>query len=318
MSGYEQVDVIIKGTTKKVGIVKGINEHADLAVIKVIGVMGLPILSFGNPKEMSLGAEVVALGYPSAESLGNELTVTKGIISSKRTLDDIEYLQIDAAINPGSSGGPLLDLEGQVLGINTFFLDGVESIALSISIDDVSARLEDLKSGARTLLDRPEIEEPPEITTYVHEKNKWTVDYPGNWVVGEFEKDFKGGYYTIETLVITSPEYEPYVELSVYRYVKQAQVISKLDDWNDDIKRSNKDIFEKYRFMSEEKVRRGKTRGILVSATTQSEDGPLFYILQWNVVTQRDNFIIELVADKAAWDLREQELRELVLSFQAT
>ncbi|MFT3822338.1 MAG: trypsin-like peptidase domain-containing protein [Chitinophagaceae bacterium] len=97
---------------------------SDLAVIK-IEAKGLPFLLYGNSDDTKIGQWVLAVGYP----LTLETTVTAGIISAKgRTLDinsrqsttPIEsFIQTDAAVNPGNSGGPLISTEGKLLGINS-------------------------------------------------------------------------------------------------------------------------------------------------------------------------------------------------------
>ncbi|HJU45196.1 MAG TPA: trypsin-like peptidase domain-containing protein [Chitinophagaceae bacterium] len=97
---------------------------SDLALIKVEA-KGLPFLVYGNSDEVKIGQWVLAVGYP----LTLETTVTAGIVSAKgRTLDinrrqsqtPVEsFIQTDAAVNPGNSGGPLINTEGQLIGINS-------------------------------------------------------------------------------------------------------------------------------------------------------------------------------------------------------
>ncbi|MDN5788643.1 S1C family serine protease, partial [Pseudorhodobacter sp.] len=93
----------------------------DVAVLVVKG-LERPGLSLGSAPE--LGAKVWAIGAP----LGLELTVTRGIVSaSARQIDaavPIRFLQHDAAVNPGSSGGPLLDADGHLVGLNSRIADG--------------------------------------------------------------------------------------------------------------------------------------------------------------------------------------------------
>jgi serine protease Do len=96
----------------------GIDLETDLAVIKVAG-SALPALPFGDSDELRAGQLVLAVGSP----LGLENTVSLGIVSSvARQLapeSPMVYVQTDASINPGSSGGPLVDLRGRIVGINT-------------------------------------------------------------------------------------------------------------------------------------------------------------------------------------------------------
>jgi len=81
---------------------------------------------------------VVAIGSP----LGLANTVTRGIVSGQRTLNNIKLVQTDAAINPGNSGGPLLDRRGRVLGVNTMKIGrGAEGMAFAVSIQYVPLML---------------------------------------------------------------------------------------------------------------------------------------------------------------------------------
>ncbi|WP_448855868.1 S1C family serine protease [Corynebacterium camporealensis] len=99
--------------------------NTDTAVIKIRDVQDLPNLQFGDSTEVAVGQEVVAVGSP----LGLNATVTSGIVSAKnrpvRAAQDggesslIDAIQTDAAVNPGNSGGPLVDMEGNLVGMNS-------------------------------------------------------------------------------------------------------------------------------------------------------------------------------------------------------
>jgi len=117
-----QVDV--RGVPRRADIV-GVAPCDDLAVLHVRG-GGLPTLPLGSQSRLALGETVVALGYPANASLQDDLTSTTGVVSVVRSsyhepAPDVprypDVIQTDAAINPGSSGGPLLDLDGRVVGV---------------------------------------------------------------------------------------------------------------------------------------------------------------------------------------------------------
>lgn len=104
----------------------GKDAHTDVAIIK-IDAKDLPYLSLGNSDNAQIGDWVMAIGNP----FQFDATVTAGIISAKgrqnlHIIDLEDFIQTDAAMNPGSSGGPLLDLNGSVIGMNTaiFSLSG--------------------------------------------------------------------------------------------------------------------------------------------------------------------------------------------------
>lgn len=124
----------------------------DVAVIK-INVKGLPAVRLGNSSKLELGQTVIAIG----NALGMfSNTVSKGIISglsrsisaSLGTDGAMEHLrgvlQTDVAINQGNSGGPLINLDGEVIGINTAVIAGAQNIGFSIPINWAKQDLEDI------------------------------------------------------------------------------------------------------------------------------------------------------------------------------
>jgi serine protease Do len=124
VDGADEVTVTLSNRKSFKAKVVGADPASDLAVIK-IDAQGLPFLLYGNSDDVKIGQWVLAIGYP----LNLETTVTAGIVSAKgRTLDinsrqsqtPLEsFIQTDAAVNPGNSGGPLINPEGQLIGINS-------------------------------------------------------------------------------------------------------------------------------------------------------------------------------------------------------
>lgn len=119
------IEVTLNDTRKFKARLVGTDRYTDLAVIK-IDASGLPVPRLGNSDEVEVGHIVFALGNP----LGLTSTMTQGIVSALgrqlRIIDDegsgygIEnFIQTDAAVNPGNSGGPLVNISGEVIGINT-------------------------------------------------------------------------------------------------------------------------------------------------------------------------------------------------------
>ncbi|MCA1635572.1 MAG: Do family serine endopeptidase [Acidobacteria bacterium] len=102
------------------GAVVGFDEETDLAVIRVKPTRDLPTVNLGNSDDVQVGDWVLAVGSP----FGLEQTVTAGIISTKERQTDLgasfrRFIQTDAAINRGNSGGPLVNMRGEVIGINS-------------------------------------------------------------------------------------------------------------------------------------------------------------------------------------------------------
>lgn len=121
------------GTDVPVTVV-GSDPEADLALVRVSDPVGLLPAPLGDSDRLPAGSFVVALGSP----LGLHHTVTVGVLSARgRQIDDsgVDFLQTDAAVNPGSSGGPLFDLSGEVIGVLTLLLsEGGENIGLNFAI----------------------------------------------------------------------------------------------------------------------------------------------------------------------------------------
>ncbi|NDB26690.1 MAG: PDZ domain-containing protein [Actinobacteria bacterium] len=128
----------------------------DLALIKV-DAKGLVVATFAKPGSVQIGDTVVAIGY--ALALDGGPTVTSGIVSAlKRTIETDSgalnsLIQTDAAISSGNSGGPLVNLKGEVVGINTAVARGdsessANNIGFSISVDEVLIVIEQLREQA--------------------------------------------------------------------------------------------------------------------------------------------------------------------------
>ena len=109
------------GETGWIGTVLGVDAERDLVLLQS-SVIGTPIKAAGRLPD--IGEDILAIGNPS----GLEGTVSTGIISGIRTEDGSQYFQITAPISPGSSGGPIIDENSEVLGVSTFYLDGAQSL----------------------------------------------------------------------------------------------------------------------------------------------------------------------------------------------
>lgn len=124
VGGAEEIKVIVKDPEEKTykGRIVGTDPSSDLAVVKIETRNGpFPYVSLGDSDKAQPGDWAIAVGSP----FGLEQTVTVGVISALRQSIKVEdrdysdFLQTDAAINQGNSGGPLLDIQGEVIGVNT-------------------------------------------------------------------------------------------------------------------------------------------------------------------------------------------------------
>ncbi len=140
IDGADEIHVILNDGTKLKAELAGKDSKSDLALLRVHSDRPLKYVKFGDSDRMRLGEWVVAIGNPF--SLGG--TVTAGIISARHR--DINsgpydnYIQTDAPINRGNSGGPLFNLEGEVIGINTAIISpSGGSIGIGFAIPSNSA-----------------------------------------------------------------------------------------------------------------------------------------------------------------------------------
>ena len=139
--------MLFNETQRRSARLLGADPANDLALIKIENVTGLPVAVLGDSDAVNVGDPVVAIG--NALALVGGPTVTTGIISAKdRTLGNLDgLLQTDAAVNPGNSGGPLVDAAGQVIGINTAGADQAQGINFAIAINTAKPILEDLRNA---------------------------------------------------------------------------------------------------------------------------------------------------------------------------
>ena len=150
--GSAAVRVMLAEGGRYTARVLGVDYLADLAVVDITDPRRFQPLALADSDSVSLGETVIAMGFPLGDSLGDSVTITRGIVSSKRLYDGVSHIQTDAAINPGNSGGPLLNGEGAVIGVNTSNIrrEGgriIEGIGFAVAINEVKDRLPALSAG---------------------------------------------------------------------------------------------------------------------------------------------------------------------------
>ena len=140
VEGETDLTVVLDGGIRTLGKVVILDPERDIAIVKIDRGQQ-PTLRFAtaNPR---IGEEVVALGYPRGTRPGLEnMTISTGVVSAFQSRDGINYVQTDAAVNPGNSGGPLLDMNAQVVGMNTWHYGDSEGINFAIHYTVLSQRL---------------------------------------------------------------------------------------------------------------------------------------------------------------------------------
>ena len=152
IEGADEITIEFFGGEKLKAKLVGTDPKTDIALLKVESYKPLPFVTFGNSDLMRVGDWVMAMGNP----LGQGFSVSAGIVSARGrqlqgTYDD--FIQTDAAINRGNSGGPLFNMDGQVVGVNTAILSpngGSIGIGFSMASNVVGKVVDQLKQFGET------------------------------------------------------------------------------------------------------------------------------------------------------------------------
>ncbi|MEY3951538.1 MAG: putative periplasmic serine endoprotease DegP-like precursor [Pseudomonadota bacterium] len=154
VDGADEVIVTLTDKREFKAKIVGSDARTDVALLK-IEAQGLPTLKIGNPDQLRVGEWVLAIGSP----FGLDNTVTAGIVSAKSrdTGDYLPFIQTDVAVNPGNSGGPLLNMAGEVVGINSQIYSrtgGFMGISFAIPIDEAQRVSDQLRKSGRVVRGR--------------------------------------------------------------------------------------------------------------------------------------------------------------------
>lgn len=139
-------EVVIEGKrfARQLTPVLFLDEKYDLAFLRAPDNIDLPEVEIGGQSGVQEGDTVLAVGHP----LGLSFTFTQGIISNKsQESGTLSYIQHDAALNPGNSGGPLIDAEGRIIGVNTFIIKDGQNIGFSLPVNYLKQTIEAFQAG---------------------------------------------------------------------------------------------------------------------------------------------------------------------------
>ncbi|CAH8324562.1 unnamed protein product [Eruca vesicaria subsp. sativa] len=154
-SSKGRVDVTLQDGRTFEGVVLNADLQSDIALVKINSKTPLPTAKLGFSNKLRPGDWVIAVGCP----LSLQNTITAGIVSCvDRKSSDLglrgagrEYLQTDCAINAGNSGGPLVNLDGEVVGVNIMKVLAADGLGFSVPIDSVSKIIEHFKKSGRVV-----------------------------------------------------------------------------------------------------------------------------------------------------------------------
>ena len=154
VEGADDITVTLTDRREFKGKVIGTDRRTDVALVK-IEATGLPNVKIGDVNKLRVGEWVVAIGSP----FGLDNSVTAGIVSAKArdTGEFLPFIQTDVAVNPGNSGGPLLNMRGEVVGINSQIFTtsgGYNGISFAIPIDEAMNVQQQLRSSGRVIRGR--------------------------------------------------------------------------------------------------------------------------------------------------------------------
>jgi S1-C subfamily serine protease len=137
VEGAEKIMVSLLNENEIEGFLIGKDPDTDLAILKIYS-EGYSVARLGDAEQLQIGQLVIAIGNP----YGYQHTVTTGVVSalgrtlqtqSGRLVDNV--IQSDAALNPGNSGGPMINTDGEVIGVNTAIIQGAQGLSFSVDIN---------------------------------------------------------------------------------------------------------------------------------------------------------------------------------------
>lgn len=239
LTNYHVVELAISNNTKDVTVILSTGEEVaakvvnydqnrDIAMVKLADGTKVPaVAELGDSDGLYVGQEVVAIGTPLGKNFAQ--TLTKGIVSGvNRNLtteggNTGDYIQTDAAINSGNSGGPLINTKGEVIGINTAKLSGqsettIEGMGFAIPINDAKDRIESLSKPILNLGITVR-----EVNSELAKQNNLPKE--GLWVVGVTENSpaAKAGIQPSDLIVkFDGKEVKTFDELSKLKSNKNA------------------------------------------------------------------------------------------------
>lgn len=188
VEGAKSVMVVMPDGTEVAGKMLGRDEMRDVALIKVPA-ENLKAVAVGKSGDMKVGDEVYAVGFPL--ELKGDATVSKGIVSASRKDKDtgVTLIQTDAAVNPGNSGGALVNKSGELVGVivSKYMATGIEGVGFAVLYDEIGAVMARLKAGE--FIEMPFAAADKDITKFESKKYFYSFSYPSSWKVSPGQEE---------------------------------------------------------------------------------------------------------------------------------
>lgn len=138
VQGATKLEVVLDGKTYPAKVI-ALDSKNDVAVVR-IRADNLPHLPLSNSDDVRLAEDVRAFGYPLADQLGESIKITRGTVSGINQQGDNKVFQLDVSVNPGNSGGPLVNDRGQAVGVVSALLAGEDISSVSFAVPANAAR----------------------------------------------------------------------------------------------------------------------------------------------------------------------------------
>jgi hypothetical protein len=193
----QSVKVVLSDQREYNASVLGRDEIRDLAILQIYAPV-LPKATLGDSVRLALGDKVIAIGYPL--DLAGGATISTGVVSAFRDDEEsgLTYIQTDAAINPGSSGGAIINSAGEVVGITVMSIrvaggQPIQGMNFAIAINSAKLIIPKLIAGESVL-------KPLQI--YSNDDWGYSIQYPGSWTLRKQEKDQVNNTFTYQVFFI--------------------------------------------------------------------------------------------------------------------
>ena len=136
IEGVNRIEAILPSGVKLEAEIISADKPHDVALLKIPG-SGYQFLNIGDSKAAGLGIDVFTIGTPGDIDLGQ--SVSRGIVSGKRKIEEVVYIQTDVSVSPGNSGGPLINTKGGIIGIiqRKLIGNGIEGVGFALPIETV-------------------------------------------------------------------------------------------------------------------------------------------------------------------------------------